>query len=238
MDYDYRSRIVIVTGGTGGLGKAVTGAFLQAGAQVVVPYRHEGNFRELSESVGVTSKRLMGIHADVTEERGVQKLVDATLQSYGRIDVLVNLVGGYTGGKVVETTVEAWDDVMSLNLKSTFLCCRAVLPHMISQSYGKIVNVASRTALKGAAVIASYSAAKAGVIKLTEALGEEVKAHNINVNVILPSIIDTEENRKSMPKADFTNWVKPEDIARVILFLASEDAKIINAASIPVYGKA
>jgi NAD(P)-dependent dehydrogenase (short-subunit alcohol dehydrogenase family) len=128
--------------------------------------------------------------------------------------------------------------MMNINLKSTFLCSKAVLPQMIKQNYGKIINISSRPALKGSAGVGAYAASKAGVLNLTETIAEEVKDYDINVNAILPSTIDTPANRKAMPDADFSKWVKPEEIARVIIFLSSDESKPISGAGIPVYGKA
>ncbi len=127
---------------------------------------------------------------------------------------------------------------MNMNLKSVFLCSKAVLPQMIKQNYGKIINISSRPALKGVAGVGAYSASKAGVLNLTETIADEVRDYDINVNAILPSTIDTPANRRDMPEADFSKWVKPEEIARVMVFLASDDSKPISGAGIPVYGKA
>jgi len=178
------------------------------------------------------------IKANVTKEEEVKKTIQETLEEFGKIDILVNIVGGFAYAKILDTDEKTWDSMMNMNLKSAYLCSKAVLPHMIKQNYGKIVNISSRPALKGSAGVGAYSASKAGVLNLTETIADEVKDYEINVNTILPSTIDTPANRRDMPNADFSKWVKPEEIARVIVFLASDDSKPISGAAIPVYGKA
>ena len=149
------------------------------------------------------------------------------------------MVGGYFGGKSVsELDEKEWDLMMTMNLKSAFLISKHVIPQMIFSKYGKAVHVSSRTGLRSAGYDSAYAASKSGLIKLVESLSEETKESNINVNCIMPSIIDTEANRKAMPTADFSKWVKPEDLASVVLFLCSEDAKVITGAAIPTYGVA
>ncbi|MFQ5827434.1 MAG: SDR family oxidoreductase [Dehalococcoidia bacterium] len=232
------NQVAIITGGTGGLGLAVVKAFLQDGAQVVAPYRSHSKLEGLLSHLGDLKGRLTSLQADVTQRESVTALVAKTLEQFGKTDILINIVGGFAGGtSVAETDEEAWDNMMSLNLKSAFLCCRAVVPHMVERGRGKIISVSSRAALKGGARVSAYSASKAGVIILTESLAEEVKDSNINVNAILPSVIDTEANRQARPKADFSRWVKPEEIAQVMLFLVSEEARALNGAAIPVYGR-
>ncbi|MGI0069999.1 MAG: SDR family NAD(P)-dependent oxidoreductase, partial [Nitrosopumilaceae archaeon] len=149
------------------------------------------------------------------------------------------VIGGYIAGKpVTEIDEKEWDEMMNLNLKTAFLLSKHILSQMIKQGSGKVIHVAARPGLKGAGFDAAYVASKSGVIRLVESSSEEVKTKGINVNCVLPSIIDTEENRKAMPQANFAKWVKPSEIAKVILFLASEDSRPINGAAIPVYGLA
>lgn len=233
-----KDKVAIITGGTGALGKAVVSVFLEEGARVSCTYIVEEELKGLSSIVEKYKPRLILIRANVTKEKQVSRVVERTLQRFGRIDVLVNIVGGFTYATIVDTDEKTWDHMMNINLKSTFLCSKAVLPHMIKQNYGKIINVSSRPALRGTAGIGAYSASKAGVLNLTETIADEVRDYEINVNAILPSTIDTPANRKAMPKADFSKWVKPEEIARVMVFLASDDSKPISGAAIPVYGKA
>jgi NAD(P)-dependent dehydrogenase (short-subunit alcohol dehydrogenase family) len=232
-----RNRIAIITGGTGALGKAVVLAFLEEGAKVVCTYIVDEELKHYPSLTENQKSNLAFIQADVTKEKSVAVTVQKTLERFGRIDILVNIVGGFTYAKVIGITEKVWDSMMKINLKSTFLCSKAVLPHMIRQNYGKIINISSRPGLKGSAGVGAYAASKAAVLNFTETIADEVRDYEINVNAILPSTIDTPANRKSMPEADFSKWVKPEKIARIIIFLASDDSKPISGAGIPVYGK-
>jgi NAD(P)-dependent dehydrogenase (short-subunit alcohol dehydrogenase family) len=235
---NFHDRIVLIAGGTGGLGREVTKAFLDAGARVVVTYRHAEEFASMAsaaEQAGATPPE--GLAADVTDAASVEKVIFDILGKHGRIDIMVNAVGGYAGGtNLWEVDPRVYDQMLDLNLKAGFALARSVVPVMIRQNRGWIVNIASKAALDHAAGSGLYAASKAGALALFDSLAAEVKPHNINVNSVLPSIIDTPANRKAMPKADFTKWPKPEDIARVILFLCSEDARLIHGAAIPVYG--
>src|SRR5919109_680384 len=157
-------------------------------------------------------------------------------QQYQRI-LLINVVGGYLGGKsVAELDEKEWDTMMNMNLKSAFLISKHIIPIMVSTRYGKIVHISSRTGLRSDGYDSAYAASKSGLIRLVESISEEVKESNININCILPSIIDTESNRRAMPKADFTRWIHPVDLAKVVLFLCSEEARVITGAAIPTYG--
>jgi NAD(P)-dependent dehydrogenase (short-subunit alcohol dehydrogenase family) len=234
-----KNRIAIITGGTGALGRAVVSAFIEEGAKVVCTYIIDEELSHYSSSLTENQRsNLVFVQADVTKEKSVAEVVQKTLERFGRVDVLVNIVGGFTYAKIIDTDEKTWDSMMNINLKSTFLCSKAVLPQMIKQNYGKIINVSSRPGLKGSSGVGAYAASKAAVMNLTETIADEVGDYEINVNAILPSTIDTPANRKSMPDADFSKWVKPEEIARVITFLASDDSRSISGAGIPVYGKA
>lgn len=179
------------------------------------------------------------IKADITKEREIHELVSNIIGKYGRIHVLVNVVDGYLGGKsIYQLEEKEWDLMMTVNLKSAFLISKYVVPQMISSKYGKIIHVSSRTGLRSEGYDSAYAASKSGLIRLVESLSEETKGSNINVNYIMPSIIDTEANRKAMPTADFNKWLKPGDLANVVLLLSSEDAKVITGAAIPTYGVA
>jgi len=235
------SKVAVVTGATGALGRVVTKILLSQGARVVSTYRSEEMQNELVEYVGELAGMLTGVQADVTNESSVQALFRTVIEKFGRVDMLLNVVGAFKGGSDIADTKESdWNFLMEVNLKSAFLCSKAALPHMIAQNFGRIVNIASRTAAekhlrsKGGA----YAVSKAAVIVLTETIAEEVKKYDINVNCVMPSTIDTLDNRRDRPDADFSKWVKPEQVAKVILFLVSDDSKAISGASIPVYGKA
>jgi NAD(P)-dependent dehydrogenase (short-subunit alcohol dehydrogenase family) len=236
---NFHDKIVLVTGGTGGLGREVTMAFLEAGATVMVTFQRAEEFNAVVAAAQRTGTApLDGVSVDATDAQAVQKCVAEIVAKHARIDILVNTVGGYAGGTSLwETDPRTYDRMLGLNLKAGFVLARAVVPQMIKQNRGWIVNIASKAAFDHAAGGALYAASKAGALAMFDSLAAEVKPHNINVNSVLPSIIDTPANRKAMPGADFSKWPKPEEIARVILFLCSEEARVIHGAAIPVYGK-
>jgi NAD(P)-dependent dehydrogenase (short-subunit alcohol dehydrogenase family) len=236
---NFHDKIVLIAGGTGGLGREVTMAFLEAGASVMVTYRRAEEFAAVVSSAERTgAKPPEGAALDVTDAAAVEKSVASFVAKHGRIDILVNAVGGYAGGtNLWEVDPRVYDQMMQLNLKAGFVLSRIVVPVMIRQNRGWIVNVASKAALDHGAGGALYAASKAGALALFDSLAADVKPYNINVNSVLPSIIDSAANRKAIPGADFSKWPKPEEIARVILFLCSEEARVIHGAAIPVYGK-
>jgi len=229
----------LVAGGTGGLGRAVSLAFLDEGATVLVTYRKREEFDRVQRAAGANSPRLDGYGVDVTDEGDVDRLIAKVLAQHGRLDALVNTVGGYAGGaQLWEVETKVFDQMLALNLRSGYALSRAVVRTMLAQGRGAIVNVAGRAAVDHAAGAAAYAASKAAAVAMLDSLAADVKGRGVRVNSILPSIIDTEANRKAMPTADFAKWPKPEDIARVILFLCSDDARVIHGAAIPVYGEA
>jgi NAD(P)-dependent dehydrogenase (short-subunit alcohol dehydrogenase family) len=236
---NFQDKIVLVTGGTGGLGREVTMAFLEGGANVVVSYVVAEEFDAVvsaASKIGVRAPE--GANVNVTDEQAVEKFIAGVVGKYGRLDILVNTVGGYAGGmKVWESDLRTYEKMLNLNLRAGFVLARAVVPQMIKQNRGWIVNIASKAAFDHAAGGALYAASKAGALALMDSLAADVKPYNINVNTVLPSIIDTAANRKAMPGADFSKWPKPQEIAQVILFLCSEEARVIHGAAIPVYGK-
>ena len=236
---NFHDKIVLVAGGTGGLGREITLAFLKADASVVVTYRRVEEFAALvsaAERIGVAPPT--GVAVDVTEAAAVDEFVADIVAKHKRLDILVNAVGGYAGGKNLwEVDPKTYDQMMQLNLKAGFVLARSIVPAMIQQNRGCIVNIASKAAMDHGAGGALYAASKAGALALFDSLAAEAKPYNINVNSILPSIIDTAANRKAMPGADFSKWPKPEEIAQVILFLCSEEGRVIHGAAIPVYGK-
>jgi NAD(P)-dependent dehydrogenase (short-subunit alcohol dehydrogenase family) len=236
---NFHDKIVLVTGGTGGLGREVTMAFLEAGATIVVSYQAAEEFAAVvaaSQKIGAAAPA--GVSVDVTDAQAVAKCIGEIVAQHGRLDILVNTVGGYAGGtNLWEVDPRTYDKMLQLNLKAGFVLARAVVPQMIKQNRGWIVNIASKAAFDHAAGGALYAASKAAALAMMDSLAADVKPFNINVNSILPSIIDTAANRKAMAGADFSKWPKPEEIARVILFLCSEEARVIHGAAIPVYGK-
>jgi NAD(P)-dependent dehydrogenase (short-subunit alcohol dehydrogenase family) len=233
----FSDKVVLVAGGTGGLGRAVSLAFLEEGAKVIVTYREQKEVDALKSEAGANGSTLEGHRVDVTDETAVRQLFAKVLAEHGRLDALVNTVGAYAGGvNLWELETKVFDQMLALNLRSGYALSRAAIPAMLKHKYGAIVNVASKAALDHGAGAAAYAASKAAALALMDSLAAEVKGTGVRVNSILPSIIDTEANRKAMPGADFAKWPKPEEIARVILFLCSDDAKVIQGAAVPVYG--
>jgi NAD(P)-dependent dehydrogenase (short-subunit alcohol dehydrogenase family) len=233
-----KDKIAIVTGAVGNLGMATARAFQQAGAKTVLVDRSPDRVREAFKDISGSADHLLVGGIDLSEATSLGKLIEHTLDKFERIDALVNTVGGYRGGKPVhEADLLDWDFLFNVNLRTTLLCCRAVIPQMLKQQRGKIINVASRDALSGSAGYAAYSASKSAVLRLTESLAAELKASNINVNCIMPGTIDTPQNRAAVPNGDFRTWVEPAAIAEVITFLASDASRAINGAALPVYGK-
>ena len=229
-------KIALIAGGTGGLGRSVSLAFLGEGALVAVTYRNSQEFDDLKRSAR-PDMPLVGHKIDVTDEVAVQQLVDDVVAEYGCLDILVNTVGGYVGGVPLwDMDSKVLDQMLALNLRSGYALSRAAVKAMLKQRNGAIVNVAAKAAHDHAAGAFAYAASKAAAVAMMDSLAADLKGTGVRVNSILPSIIDTEANRKSMPGANFSTWPKPEDIARVILFLCSDDAKVIHGASIPVYG--
>jgi len=237
MSARFEGKVVLVAGGTGGLGRAVTLAFLEEGAKVVVTYRKQEELDALKIAAGVNTAQLDGVAVDVTDEAAVRQLIEKIVGKYRRLDAMVNTVGGYAGGtKLWELETKVFEQMLALNLRSGYALSRAAVRAMLKEGHGAIVNVASKAAVDHAGGAAAYAASKSAAVALLDSLAEDLKGSGVRANTILPSIIDTEANRKAMPKADFSKWPKPEDIARVILFLCSDDAKVIHGAAIPVYG--
>lgn len=231
------SKVVLVAGGTGGLGTSVSLAFLAEGARTLVTYRTEAEYQSLREAAGPRVSLLEGRATDVTDVDAVHSFVDEVVALYGRLDVLVNTVGGYAGGiKLWNVEPRTFEQMLALNLRSGFALSRAAVVPMLKQKQGAIVNVAARAAVDHGGGAAAYAASKAAAVAMMDSLAEDLKGTGVRVNSILPSIIDTEANRRAMPDADFQKWPKPEDIARVVLFLASDEACVVHGASIPVYG--
>ena len=233
----FSQTVSLVAGGTGGLGRAVTLQFLMEGAAVVTTYRTQTEYDDLVQAAGADAARLEGHRIDVTDEAATRELVETVVRLHGRLDALVNTVGGYAGGvTLLELDTKVLDHMLALNLRSGYALARAALPAMLSRGRGSIVNVAAKAALNPPPRAAAYAASKAAALALMDSLAAEISGTGVRVNSVLPSVIDTAANRKSMPKADFAKWPKPEEIARVILFLCSDDAEVIHGAAVPVYG--
>ncbi len=237
MTKRFAGKVAVVAGGTGGLGRAVSRTLLAGGAKVIATYRDQKEFDTLQYEVGSAVPFLIGTKVDVTDEAAVGQFIAKVIAEHGNVDFLINAVGAFAGGtNLWETEVKTFDQMLALNLRPGYILTRAMVPAMLKKKSGVIINIASKAAVDHGAGASAYAAAKAGAVALMDSLAAEVKGSGVRVNSILPSIIDTEANRKAMPGADFAKWPKPDDIARVILFLCSDDAKLINGASIPVYG--
>jgi NAD(P)-dependent dehydrogenase (short-subunit alcohol dehydrogenase family) len=234
MDSD---RVVLITGATGEFGPYVARAFCQTGARLALTARKLEQAEALAADLGLDGSRALPHAVDLTQADSVTAWVEAIQARWGRADVLVNLAGGYKPGKPVhELDENDLDFMLNINFRSTFLACRAVVPVMLAQNSGKIVNVGAKAGLLAGRRSTAYAVAKAAVLRLTEALSAEVREQNINVNAVIPSTIDTPANRAALPNADHDKWAKPEDLAAVILFLASDAANAMHGAAVPVYG--
>jgi NAD(P)-dependent dehydrogenase (short-subunit alcohol dehydrogenase family) len=237
MSGKFHGKVILVAGGTGGLGHAVTLAFLEAGAHVVVTYRVPEEFEALKSAARRNAANLEGHAVDVTDEIAVRQLVERIIGKHRQLDALVNTVGGYRGGtKLWDLETKVFDQMLALNLRAGYTLSRAAVRAMLREGHGAIVNVAAKAAFDHASGAAAYAASKSAAVALMDSLAADLKGSGVRVNSILPSIIDTEANRKAMPTADFSKWPKPEEIARVILFLCSDEARVVHGAAIPVYG--
>jgi len=228
--------VVVITGAFGVLGRAVAHAFASRGSSLslfdVVPQPPASIRSEFG-----TAPLLFG-GVDLSDLEATGRAVAATVARFGGIDVLVNVAGGFQWERLEDGEPETWDRLYALNLRTAVVSCKAVLPAMLARGGGRIVNIgAGAAASRAAAGMGAYTASKAGVQRLTEALSEEVKDRGITVNAVLPGTIDTPRNRADMPDADFDRWVSPDAIAEVIVFLASEGARAVTGASIPVSGR-
>jgi NAD(P)-dependent dehydrogenase (short-subunit alcohol dehydrogenase family) len=230
MEFD--DRVVLVTGAAGNLGRVVATTFGARGATVVaIDQRAEG----LAAALGGESDRLAFAPADLLDQAATTACVERAIGRFGRVDVLCNVAGGFRMGEPVhETTDATWRFLFDVNARTMLHAVRAVVPHMLAQGRGKIVNVGAHSAQRGLAEMGAYCAAKATVIRLTESMAAELRERGVNVNCVLPATIDTPDNRAAMPGADSTRWVPPEDLANVILFLASDAARAVHGAAVPV----
>ena len=223
------TRIVVLTGASGNLGRAVASAFADTGASLALLDVKPAGIED--------SAKQLFVQTDLFDAQSVQAAADRILQRFGRIDVLCNLAGGFRmGSPVHETSAQDWDFLFDLNARTVMHTAKAMVPAMLKAGGGKIVNVAAYAAQKGAARMGAYAASKSAVTRLTETMAAELREHNINVNCVLPTIIDTPQNRADMPKADPRRWVAPADLAQVIVFLASDAASAIHGAALPVSG--
>lgn len=235
--HDLENSVVMILGASGNLGQACVQSFRVRGARLVLVDRSGEALEAAYSETDPDGLALMG-DVDLTDEEAASRLVGTVNDSFGRIDALINTVGAFRGGQPVQDEpVETWDMLFSVNLFVALEACRAVIPSMRGNRAGRIVNIVSRHALKGAPDYAAYSAAKAALLRFSEAMAGELKDHGVTVNCVIPGTIDTPQNRAAMPEADTSRWVSTSAIADVIAFLASDAARAVTGAAIPVYGK-
>jgi NAD(P)-dependent dehydrogenase (short-subunit alcohol dehydrogenase family) len=230
----FAKQTVLVTGAAGNLGRAVADAFFERGTNLVLIGRR---LEDLTKAYGSANARRLLAPANLLDQVEVDAAVKSAIERFGRIDVLCNIAGGFQmGAPVHETPDELWQSMLDLNARSVITMARAVVPPMLAAASGKIVNVAAMVALAGKAGMGAYGASKSATIRLTETMAAELRDKGINVNCVMPSIIDTPQNRAAMPDADPGRWVTPAAVADVILFLASDAARAIHGAAVPVIG--
>jgi NAD(P)-dependent dehydrogenase (short-subunit alcohol dehydrogenase family) len=237
MAQELKNFNIILTGGTGALGKVITTEFIKSGASVITNFRSEPKFDDLKQTV-TTKEKLHGIQVDLDSEKNVQSYFEQASTRFKRLDVFIHIMGGFwMGEEIADTSLENWNRMMNLNLTSAFLCTREAFKIMKVQCSGKIFTVGAKTAEEFPPKMGAYTVSKAGVLALTRILANEGKAYNILVNSILPGIIDTQANRKDMPEADFSEWVTPEQISRVLIYLCKAETQILSHSFLKLFGK-
>ena len=230
----FKGQTVMITGAAGNLGQAVSAAFAAAGANLVLIDLNEDALQKIATA---GAGDVLRQRVDLSNPASIAAAVDAAIARFGRIDALCNLAGGFQmGDKAHQISADKWNFMMEINAGSVLRMSHAVVPHMLKAGAGRIVNIGAFSALSGKAEMGAYVASKCAVIRLTETMAAELRASNINVNCVLPSIIDTPQNRAAMPKADPARWVAPEALADVLMFLCSPAARAIHGAAIPVVG--
>jgi len=227
----------MVTGGTGALGSAVVLELAKAGARVAVPYRRKNEWEAMEARAADASSRLSGSELDLTQGEAVQRFTEDVVGRFSRLDFLFAAAGGFAAGRSYETEDAAWDQMLATNLRSLVTALRAVVPVMVRQNFGRIVTVSSGAILRGGGGgIAAYAVSKGAVRQLSEILADELKEYDIRVHCVMPGTMDTPANRQAMPKADFSKWVKTEDVARVMLALAGDNFRAARSVVVPVLG--
>ena len=234
---EFSQSVVVVLGASGNLGKACAEVFLERGAQVALVDRSSEALEAAFPECDDERVTLVG-GIDLSDEDSVDRMVSDVEDRFDRIDVLVNTVGAFRGGQLLQDEpLETWDLMLNVNLFSALIASREVVPLMLKNRSGRIINVLSRNALGGAANYAAYSAAKGALLRMSESLAGELKGSGITANCVIPGTIDTPQNREAMPSADVSQWVTPSEIADVIAFLASNAARAVTGTAIPVYGR-
>jgi NAD(P)-dependent dehydrogenase (short-subunit alcohol dehydrogenase family) len=230
-------KVALVTGAAGSLGQAVARQFDQAGARLALFDRAEARLHALYPEWVESRRHLLVGSIDLVDQEAVNEAVSTLVKTFGKVDVLANIAGGYRAGTPVhEIQDQEWKFMLDLNARTVLNMSRAVVPHMLKRSYGKVINIGARPGLKGVSEAGPYAASKSAVMRLTESMSAELKHKGININCVIPGTIDTPDNRNNMPDANFERWVRLEDLAKVILFLSCDSSKAIHGALIPVYG--
>ncbi|MDJ0952597.1 MAG: SDR family NAD(P)-dependent oxidoreductase [Acidimicrobiia bacterium] len=233
-----QENVAVVTGGTGGVGRALIPYLIRRDFKVAVTYLIPDEARKLEDELDVDEDRLMLRRCDCTDVEAVESMIKDVVETFGGINVIAALVGGWAGGRdLAETDTVRFDRMIDLNLRSTFYAIRAALPHMRDAEWGRIIAVGSRAAADNPAGQAAFNASKAAVTSLVQSLANELDDTNITANVLVPSVIDTRATRSALPYADYLHWPKPSEIATVLDFLLSPASEVINGAAIPVFGK-
>lgn len=231
-----KRKISIITGAAKGIGRAIAFDLASKNFQLILA---DSNYDELAETASSIEKshnqKVSKFKIDISNEKEVIKLFSDIINKFKKIDILINNAGVYSCKPFLETTIEDWDKIINVNLKGTFLCCREALKTMTKYNYGKIINISSNLGKKGAAKRAAYSASKAGIISITETLTDEFKDYDININAVLPDTVNTDLFRNAFPSLDYSKFMKPEDVSKVVVFLTQENSAAIKGASIEIY---
>ncbi len=236
---DFNGKTILVTGAAGNLGGSVVKAFLKSGGGVVGLDHGTGRLAGKFDSDSLAGTLYPFDGVNLTDRQAVLDLANQVRDQVGMVDIIVHTVGGFTAGDSVHTLpISTFQKMIDLNIATFLNTAAGFVPQMIEKGAGKVITIGARSALSGGAKTGAYAAAKGALLRLTESMAAELSGENIQVNCVLPSTIDTPDNRKAMPKADFSKWVKPDDLAKAILFLASSSADAISGAAVPVYGRA
>jgi len=228
--------VVLVTGGTGQVGSVVVRTFAERGARLFVPYRTAAHWQALRDSLGPLADSVAGEQLDLAVAEEAERAVAGAIERWGKLDWVLCLAGGYRAGRIAETDRALWDELLTLNLWPTANVLRAALPRLLERGTGRVVTVGARAALDPGAGSVAYAAVKQAVMTMTVAVAREVRGTGVTVNCIAPATIDTPANREAMPKADYSKWVKPEQVAALLWFLCSPEAAALNGAIIPLAG--
>lgn len=234
---NFSGKTAIITGGTGALGSVCAEHLLDLDLNVAIPYISENSLSNIAGRLDRNAGKVLTLRTDLAAEDQVTAFVDEVVKRFGSADYLINTAGGYVDGSTIdEVSVDEWENIMKVNARTAFLICRAVLREMRKRKFGRIVNIASMPAVSPRAKKGPYAISKRAVITLTETIAEETKGGGVTANAIAPSTIFTEANRQSMPGADFSKWVAPQDIAHLALYLCSDEARSVSGNVIKIYG--